>query len=80
MNLNDRPSDDVPAGASDLGDMTVFVRDGAGRTNNHVVDRSPLELPLLIDCGLFGHQFLAADHGARSHADVLELAVRWLLA
>ena len=26
------------------------------------------------------HQFMAADHGARSHADVLERAVTWLLA
>jgi AcrR family transcriptional regulator len=29
---------------------------------------------------VIGHHFLAADHGARSHADVLELAARWLLA
>ena len=27
-----------------------------------------------------GHHFMAADHGARSHADVLDLAARWLLA
>jgi hypothetical protein len=62
MNLNDRPTDDVPTGASDLGDMTVFVRDRAGWTKNHVMDRSPLELSLIIDCGLLGRQFLAADH------------------
>jgi hypothetical protein len=28
---------------------------------------------------MIGHHFMAADHGARSHADVLELAGRWLL-
>jgi AcrR family transcriptional regulator len=37
--------------------------------------RSMLAFSLVI-----GHHFMAADHGARSHADVLELAVRWLLA
>jgi AcrR family transcriptional regulator len=37
--------------------------------------RSTLAFSLVI-----GHHFLAADHGARSHADVLELAARWLLA
>ena len=36
--------------------------------------RSVLAFSLVI-----GHHFLAADHGARSHADVLELAARWLL-
>ena len=36
--------------------------------------RSMLAFSLVI-----GHHFLAADHGARSHADVLELAARWLL-
>jgi hypothetical protein len=29
---------------------------------------------------VIGHHFMAADHGARNHADVLELAVKWLLA
>ena len=29
---------------------------------------------------LIGNHFIAADHGARSHADILELAARWLLA
>lgn len=29
---------------------------------------------------VIGHHFMAADHGARSHADILELAARWLLA
>ena len=29
---------------------------------------------------VIGHHFMAADHGARSHADVLELAARWLMA
>ena len=37
--------------------------------------RSTLAFSLVI-----GHHFLAADHGARSHVDVLELAARWLLA
>ena len=37
--------------------------------------RSTLAFSLMI-----GHHFMAADHGARSHADVLELAARWLLA
>ena len=37
--------------------------------------RSTLAFSLVI-----GHHFLAADHCARSHADVLELAVRWLFA
>ena len=37
--------------------------------------RSMLAFSLVI-----GHHFMAADHGARSHADVLELAARWLLA
>ena len=36
--------------------------------------RSVLAFSLVI-----GHHFMAADHGARSHADVLELAARWLL-
>ena len=42
---------------------------------DEVEARSMLAFSLVI-----GHQFLAADHGARSHADVLELAARWLLA
>jgi hypothetical protein len=29
---------------------------------------------------VIGHHFMAADHRARSHADVLELAARWLMA
>ncbi len=37
--------------------------------------RSTLAFSLVI-----GHHFMAADHGARSHADMLELAARWLLA
>lgn len=37
--------------------------------------RSMLAFSLVI-----GNHFMAADHGAHSHADVLELAVRWLLA
>jgi hypothetical protein len=42
---------------------------------DEVEARSMLAFSLVI-----GNHFLAADHGARSHADVLELAVRWLLA
>jgi AcrR family transcriptional regulator len=42
---------------------------------DEVEARSMLAFSLVI-----GHHFLAADHGARSHADVLELAARWLLA
>src|SRR5580700_11429862 len=36
--------------------------------------RSMLAFSLVI-----GHHFMAADHGARSHADALDLAARWLL-
>jgi len=42
---------------------------------DEVEARSTLAFSLVI-----GHHFLAADHGARSHAEVLELAARWLLA
>jgi AcrR family transcriptional regulator len=42
---------------------------------DEVEARSILAFSLVI-----GHHFMAADHGARSHADVLELAVKWLLA
>jgi hypothetical protein len=42
---------------------------------DEVEARSMLAFSLVI-----GNHFMAADHGARSHADVLELAVRWLLA
>ena len=42
---------------------------------DEVEARSMLAFSLVI-----GHHLMAADHGARSHADVLELAVRWLLA
>ncbi len=52
MDLNDRPADNVPTGASNLCDMTVFVRDRAGWTKNHVVDWSPPQLSLLIDRGM----------------------------
>ena len=37
--------------------------------------RSTLAFSLVI-----GHHFMAADHGTRSHAHVLDLAARWLLA
>jgi AcrR family transcriptional regulator len=37
--------------------------------------RSVLAFSLVI-----GHHFMATDHGTRTHADVLELAARWLLA
>jgi AcrR family transcriptional regulator len=42
---------------------------------DEVEARSILAFSLVI-----GHHFMAADHGARSHADVLELAASWLLA
>jgi hypothetical protein len=42
---------------------------------DQVEARGTLAFSLVI-----GSHFMAADHGARSHADVLELAVRWLLA
>jgi len=42
---------------------------------DEVEARSMLAFSLVI-----GHHFMAADHGARSHADVLELAANWLLA
>jgi AcrR family transcriptional regulator len=42
---------------------------------DQVEARSVLAFSLVI-----GHHFLAADHGARSHAEVLELAAGWLLA
>jgi AcrR family transcriptional regulator len=35
---------------------------------------------LLAFSMVIGHHFMAADHGARSHAEVLDLAARWLLA
>ena len=44
-------------------------------TEDEVEARSVLAFALVI-----GHHFMAADHGTRSHADVLELAARWLLA
>jgi AcrR family transcriptional regulator len=45
------------------------------RDEDEVEARSMLAFSLVV-----GHHFLAADHGARSHANVLELAARWLLA
>jgi AcrR family transcriptional regulator len=45
------------------------------RDQDEVEARSTLAFSLVI-----GHFFMAADHGARSHADALELATRWLLA
>jgi AcrR family transcriptional regulator len=42
---------------------------------DEVEARSMLAFSLAI-----GQHFMAADHGARSHADVLELAAKWLLA
>ncbi len=42
---------------------------------DEVEARSTLAFSLVI-----GHHFMAADHGARSHADVLDLAAKWLLA
>jgi AcrR family transcriptional regulator len=45
------------------------------RDEDEVEARSTLAFSLVI-----GHHFMAADHGARSHADALELAAKWLLA
>jgi AcrR family transcriptional regulator len=42
---------------------------------NEVEARSMLAFSLMI-----GHHFMAAEHGPRTHEDVLELAARWLLA
>jgi AcrR family transcriptional regulator len=42
---------------------------------DEVEARSMLAFSLAI-----GHHFIAADHGARSHADALDLAASWLLA
>ena len=44
-------------------------------SQDEVEARSMLAFSLMI-----GHHFMAADHGARSHAEVLELAASWLLA
>jgi AcrR family transcriptional regulator len=43
-------------------------------TDAEVEARSTLAFSLVI-----GHHFMAAGHGARSHADVLDLAAGWLL-
>ena len=45
------------------------------RDQDEVEARSTLAFALVI-----GHHFMAADHGAHSHTDALELAARWLLA
>ena len=45
------------------------------RDQDEAEARSTLAFSLVI-----GHHFMAADHGARSKADALELAARWLLA
>jgi len=45
------------------------------RDEDEAEARSVLAFSLVI-----GHHFMAADHGARSHADMLELAAWWLLA
>jgi AcrR family transcriptional regulator len=44
-------------------------------SEDEVEARSTLAFSLVI-----GHHFMVADHGARSRADVLDLAARWLLA
>jgi AcrR family transcriptional regulator len=46
-----------------------------GADEDEAEARSMLAFSLMI-----GHHFMAADHGARTHEDVLELAARWLLA
>ena len=45
------------------------------RDQDEVEARSILAFSLVI-----GHHFMAADHGARRHTDVLELAASWLMA
>jgi hypothetical protein len=45
------------------------------RHQDEVEARSILAFSLVI-----GHHFMAADHGARSYTDVLELAASWLMA
>jgi AcrR family transcriptional regulator len=45
------------------------------RDEDEVEARSILAFSLMV-----GFHFMAADHGPRSHAEVLELAARWLLA
>src|SRR6266699_3615448 len=45
------------------------------RDEDEAEARSMLAFSLVI-----GHHFMAADHGERSHADMLEQAARWLLA
>jgi len=47
---------------------------GICRDEAEVEARSTLAFSLMI-----GHHFMAADHGARSHAEALDLAGRWLL-
>ena len=37
MNLYDRPADNVPTRASNLGDIAVFMRNRTGRTKNNVM-------------------------------------------
>jgi AcrR family transcriptional regulator len=48
---------------------------GISASQDEAEARSMLAFSLVI-----GHHFMAADHGPRSHADVLDLAARWLLA
>lgn len=50
----------------------MFAALGAGEDEAEA--RSMLAFALAI-----GHHFMAADHGARSHQDALELAATWLL-
>jgi AcrR family transcriptional regulator len=47
---------------------------GISSSGDEAEARSMLAFSLVI-----GHHFMAADHGARSHAEVLDLAARWLL-
>lgn len=46
-----------------------------GADEDEAEARSTLAFSLMI-----GHHFMAADHGPRSHEEVLELAAGWLLA
>jgi AcrR family transcriptional regulator len=47
---------------------------GISASEDEAEARSMLAFSLVI-----GHHFMAADHGARSHGDVLDLAAEWLL-
>ena len=62
MNLNDWSADDIPTGASNLGDMAIFVWNRARRAKNHVVYGSLFEPSLLIDRRQLRDKLGAADN------------------